>query len=212
MIYVIDTEFQELPETRQVLPISIGIVAEDGRTFYAEFSDFDHSLANDWVKENVLSKLRGVGGPLVGDTEEIRDALIEFFRYDKKPIFWGYFADYDWVVFCQTFGTMITMPARFPQMCYDIRQYQNELAKTVNCLNSDMDLSELPEHAGIKHYALDDAKWEMDRLLYLIKRRNELLDAHAVTRPSTIAKCDHCSKTSDYSYHYCVDCYENHKN
>jgi hypothetical protein len=52
--------------------ISIGIVAEDGREFYAESSEVDWSMASSWVLEFV--------GP--------------------KPEFWGYYADYDWVAFC----------------------------------------------------------------------------------------------------------------
>lgn len=37
--------------------VSIGIVAEDGREYYAISNEFNPNLADDWVKENVLSKL-----------------------------------------------------------------------------------------------------------------------------------------------------------
>jgi hypothetical protein len=56
MRYWFDTEFIEDGKTIDL--ISIGIVAEDGRERYWESSEADHSKANDWVRENVLSLFR----------------------------------------------------------------------------------------------------------------------------------------------------------
>ena len=39
-------------------PISCGLVCEDGRTFYAEFTDFDKFQIDSYVRQNVLSKRR----------------------------------------------------------------------------------------------------------------------------------------------------------
>lgn len=55
MRYFIDTEFIEDGKTIDL--ISVGIVAQDGREFYCLNLDCDHSLANDWVKANVLAYL-----------------------------------------------------------------------------------------------------------------------------------------------------------
>lgn len=41
---------------------------------------------------------------------------------DDKPEFYGYFADYDWVVFCWLFGKMIDLPKSFPYYCKDLKQ------------------------------------------------------------------------------------------
>jgi len=64
MKYFIDTEFiegfytQDNGKQRHFIDlISIGIVAEDGRCFYAISNEFNSDDANEWVKENVLSKL-----------------------------------------------------------------------------------------------------------------------------------------------------------
>lgn len=38
--------------------ISIGIVSEDGRTFYAEFNDYDESQVTDQIKEHIIKKLQ----------------------------------------------------------------------------------------------------------------------------------------------------------
>lgn len=51
-----DCEFTGL--RKNTTPISIGIVSEDGKKFYAEFTDYDESQCNDWIKENVIKKLK----------------------------------------------------------------------------------------------------------------------------------------------------------
>lgn len=53
--YFIDSEFIDDGETIDL--ISIGIVASDGRSYYAQSVEFDHRKASDWVKENVLIHL-----------------------------------------------------------------------------------------------------------------------------------------------------------
>lgn len=55
MRYYLDTEFIEDGKTIDL--ISIGIVCEDGREYYALNKDCDLTKANDWVKENVISQL-----------------------------------------------------------------------------------------------------------------------------------------------------------
>ena len=50
-----DTEFTGLVPGTTL--ISIGMVSEDGRQFYAEFTDYNKRLCDDWIKENVISKL-----------------------------------------------------------------------------------------------------------------------------------------------------------
>ena len=57
MKFWFDTEFIEDGKTIDL--ISIGIVAEDGRTFYAEPLECEYDRASDWVKANVLPQLRG---------------------------------------------------------------------------------------------------------------------------------------------------------
>jgi len=45
---------------------------------------------------------------------------------DDKPIFYGYYSDCDWVVFCQLFGKMIDLPKGFPMYCIDLKQTLDE--------------------------------------------------------------------------------------
>ena len=52
----LDTEFTGLHSNTTL--ISIGLISEDGRTFYAELNDYDTSQVNDWVRDNVISNLK----------------------------------------------------------------------------------------------------------------------------------------------------------
>ena len=64
-----DTEFIENGKTIELL--SIGLVKDDNSEYYAESAEVDKSLANDWVKENVLVHLTGEVKPRVQIAREI---------------------------------------------------------------------------------------------------------------------------------------------
>lgn len=51
-----DTEFTGLHKNTSL--ISIGLISECGKTFYAEFTDFDINQVDSWLKENVTSNLK----------------------------------------------------------------------------------------------------------------------------------------------------------
>ena len=50
-----DTEFTGLHQNTTL--ISIGLISECGKTFYAEFTDYDKSQIDDWLQENVINNL-----------------------------------------------------------------------------------------------------------------------------------------------------------
>ena len=170
MKYFLDTEFIEAPNTIDL--ISIGIKCKDGRTFYAESTCFDERKANQWVKENVISNLLWYGNPnseyastlntdtsqekteVFGTLDVIRDKVIDFVG-DDTPEFWGYYADYDWVVFCWLFGKMIDLPKKFPMYCRDLKQLADDIGK--------------PKFTAPKgeHNALVDAIWNESFYNYL---------------------------------------------
>ena len=150
MKYWLDTEFIERPCSIDL--ISIGIVAEDGREFYAESSEVDWSKANEWTLKAVRPQLDGNGMT----RERISYAVRAFTEHDEHPVFWGYFPAYDWVVFCWLFGSMTEMPFHFPQLCMDIKQWAIELGDP-----------ELPHQAGGRHNALADARWTKEAWTFL---------------------------------------------
>jgi hypothetical protein len=74
-----------------------------------------------------------------------------------KPEFWGYYADYDWVVFCQLFGTMMDLPVGFPMYCHDIKQLCDGLGNP-----------QLPTQGKNEHNALADAHWNKHAYEFLV--------------------------------------------
>ena len=143
-----DTEFAETGgwKTPTIDLISIALVSEDGREFYAESNEFNIHHCDEWVRKNVVDKL----GPEKDriSRAEITNRLKEYLG--ENPIIYGYYADYDWICFCWLFGKMIDLPKGYPMFCRDLQQTWVDLGKPegVKPLN--------PDNA---HHALVDAKW-----------------------------------------------------
>jgi len=171
--FYLDTEFVEQPDTIKL--ISIGIVDEDGKEFYAEMLNIDNMLKNlygdasmvdPWIKENVIDKLwqndydhskmlqyniAGGQGGYFHYKRELALAILDFVG-DVEPEFWAYFADYDWVVFCWLFGRMIDLPRGFPMYCNDIKQLMH---------SNNIERSFLPKQPEDEHNSLADARWNL---------------------------------------------------
>jgi hypothetical protein len=143
MKFFLDTEFIESGRFKPLELLSIGIVSEDGRELYVEHRDADTTDANQWVRDNVLPHLQG---PRLS-MGSIQERILAFVG-DGKPEFWGYYADYDWVVFCGIFGRMVDLPKGWPMYCRDIKQLCDALGNP-----------KLPEQASSEHHALNDARW-----------------------------------------------------
>lgn len=141
MRFWFDTEFIEDGHTIDL--ISIGVVAEDGRTYYAE-TDADLSRASDWVKANVIPHLQG--GFLLKHRWTIADELIQFMG--TKPEIWAYYCDYDWVSMCQLYGRMLDLPPGWPKYCLDVKQLAVMKGNP-----------KLPPKGVVDHHALADAQW-----------------------------------------------------
>lgn len=157
MKYFFDTEFIE--DGRTIDLLSIGIVCEDGRAYYATSCEADKSKASPWVKENVLPHLNTVSGrgtySLNVDRQTIRNEVLLFIA-NEKPEFWAYYADYDWVALCQLFGTMMDLPKGWPMYCRDIKQLCDDLGNPT-----------LPKQGKGEHNALADAEWAMTAYYHL---------------------------------------------
>ena len=144
----IDTEFLEAGPQQPIRLVSIGIAAEDGRTFYRELDDVDLSQANDWVKANVVPYLTGNRSPRQSVAEDL-----SAFLGTEPPEFWAFCGAYDWVVFCQIFGRMSELPKGMPHFYNEMRQEAQRLSV------SD---AQFPPIRGAAHNALNDAVWTKD--------------------------------------------------
>lgn len=184
MKYWLDEEFIEDGKTIDL--VSVGLVAEDGRKYYAQSSEFDAAKANEWVQHNVLTQLRRCFGPphirtLDSDATidqqlaihsqgkcgapdcpwrtrwQLKEDVLVFVNADaNKPQFWGYYADYDWVALCQLFGTMMDLPEGWPMYCRDLKQWCDMLGNP-----------KLPPQEVGEHNALADALWNREAWAFL---------------------------------------------
>ena len=99
-------------------------------------------------------------------------------KTQKLPEFYGYYADYDWVVFCWLYGRMIDLPKGFPMYCRDIKQWFDLLAETNSRQYPPHNMSHdeilgyfkskpnYPKQEN-EHNALDDAKWNYELYKFL---------------------------------------------
>jgi hypothetical protein len=229
MIYCLDTEFLEgtqrtfFGKSKPTIDlISIGLVSEDGREFYAISKDFNlkeawnrYDLKPDidnggmkkvyWIRENVLENLfnnekynhykkvdtfegfKNLVNHFGKTNKQIAEEVKMFVGFPNyfplnahmraveytKPEFYGYYCDYDWVVFCWLFGKMIDLPKGFPMYCRDLKQTFDEKQK-IHGRDRDgreIDLKKTvryPKQAN-EHNALDDARFNFELYKFLEK-------------------------------------------
>lgn len=176
MRYDYDTEFHERGGKFAIEAISIGIVAEDGREYYAVYDDFDTRAVakNEWLMKNVMSSIGHqafvvsdfLGMPMTRDIYvddpackprwQIAEDIMNFTRGDDDIQWWNWYGAYDHVVLYQTFGTMMDRPGNYPMWSNDIKSLHKEAG-----------YPEMPRQPKGKHNALDDARFNTVRYNYL---------------------------------------------
>jgi len=110
-----DTEFTGLHQGTTLM--SIGLVDENGRTFYAELNDYDEQQVDDWIKDNVIANFTGKN---TLSMSELKDSLTEWFEeYDQVEI-WSDCLAYDWVLFVNIFGTAFDLPKSIYYIPFDL--------------------------------------------------------------------------------------------
>ena len=154
--YFYDCEFIE--DGRVIDLVSIGVVDEYGREFYAVSTEFDPAPAVPWVRRNVLDKLPSPGDPAWRGRERIREDLREFLL---EPVrkgqaaqieLWAWFAAYDHVVLAQLWGAMPQLPREIPRFTKELRQLWDDRGRP-----------ELPAAPRGRHDALVDARHNLAR-------------------------------------------------
>lgn len=122
MRYFYDTEFLE--DGRTIELVSIGIVAEDGREYYAVSTDFDSSKANAWVRANVLDKLPNPSSSVWKSNNTIKQDVFRFLTStNSEPELWAWVGAYDHVLLAQLWGDMAGLPREIPRYTRELKQY-----------------------------------------------------------------------------------------
>lgn len=152
MRYFYDTEFIE--DGRTIDLISIGVVAENGREYYAVSTEFDPQRAGSWVRTHVLPKLPPPASQLWRTRARIRSDLEAFFGVDDdEPIeLWAWVGAYDHVALCQLWGAMTDLPAAMPKFTRELRQLWEERG-----------CPRMPRRPADVHDALVDARDQLRR-------------------------------------------------
>jgi hypothetical protein len=175
-----DTEFIDDGKTIEL--ISIGMVDEDGKTYYAVVEDvpmMTRAIQHPWLSENVVCHLpvkRYAPGEWRPDSgrgwwwdfghkdyeavkgrETIADEVRAFLLEPGLPFanveLWAWFGAYDHVALAQLFGSMISLPPGIPMFTHELVQRWEECGRP-----------ERPaQHSA--HNALTDAYW--DRALWM---------------------------------------------
>jgi hypothetical protein len=171
-----DTEFIEDGSTIDL--ISLGLVADDGREYYAVNSEapWDRIKEHDWLVRNVLPSLPITGRnsldgylknpsnhfprpPIsmvavdltessVKPRQVIANEVRDFILAAPDPQLWAWYGAYDHVVLCQLWGRMIDLPKGIPMWTNDVKQ---EAVRHGN--------PRLPSMPGAsEHNALSDAR------------------------------------------------------
>lgn len=171
-----DWEFLERGSELGIMPISVGMVREDGERLY--LINGEMALANvirhPWLSMNVVPYLPLLvhghhGSDYTGAVvewdpahqdyqfrvglDEMRFRIREFLDVPELEL-WTYYGAFDHVVLTQLFGTMADYPPGLPMYSRDVMQEWDRLGSKVL----------MPQQAVLPHHALHDAQWIMDAL------------------------------------------------
>jgi hypothetical protein len=179
-------DFEFLEDGRTIEFISVGIVADDGREYYAvsdeltypRWRPFKGRLArkirkHDWLMTNVVPSLPKPHGdwnlhmpkswlfdymsPVVKPAARIAEQVATFLlEGESEPELWAYYGAYDHVRLNQLWGPMIDHPEGVPMWTNDLMQEWLRLGKP-----------EMPKQPAGLHNALEDARHNKVRFEFL---------------------------------------------
>lgn len=178
MNYFFDTEF--LDDGNVIDLISIGIVCDDGREYYAVSSDFDEAKATPWLREHVLNHIPRdfKRKPRLEIAIDLTSWIQGRPKLDppgyQPPKMYGWYCAYDWVALCQLFGPMVERPCHFPKLAHDLKTL-SELAG----------VGKVSKAGFTRHNALEDARWnqEVFRVISQSMLRDQYNDLEPLVRP-----------------------------
>lgn len=181
-----DMEFTGLKKDTTI--ISLGIVDQNGRSIYLEYTDYNKSDVDDWIKENVIKNTiflkddikeiephvteNGTDAVVIGNTEYNRQVLKYWLSlYDNEDIqFVSDVCHYDMVLLIDTlYGHGLNIPSNVSIDCHNINQdiaaYKKiSLKEAADVVRESLVTKEIEGMKVQKHNALFDAL--VIRLIY----------------------------------------------
>lgn len=181
--YFFDTEFTGLRKDTTL--ISIGIVSDTGDRFYAELTDYDEGMCDEWIEKNVLDHLVLSGNAeleeslaadnktttVIGSKADVCCELMEWlemdanFDSDYAAVFVSDVSHYDMVLLIDLLaGNAMKLPEFITPACHDINQDIATMLDISEKAAFDISREQLLTNRGIdlpkgqKHNALYDAE------------------------------------------------------
>lgn len=163
----IDYDLEFLEDGRTIELISIGMVCDDGRTYYAVNRDMPvrRIRKHPWLMANVVPSLpRGHGDrrltvperwlydyvdPVVKRQARIAAEVAAFIQATPDVELWANYGAYDHVRLAQLWGRMIDLPPGVPMFTNDVQQEARRLG---------IGWDQLPKQESGEHNALADAR------------------------------------------------------
>ncbi|MEU2889387.1 3'-5' exoribonuclease domain-containing protein [Streptomyces albidoflavus] len=189
---VIDYDLEFLENGRTIDLISIGMVADDGREYYAVSSDapWERINGNPWLMRNVWPHLplRGHKSGLVtvGSATEVQltnPGVVDTSNTQVRPRWvianevrdfiqaagpdvelWANYGAYDHVALAQLWGPMIALPEGVPMFTHDIQQ---------EARRQGLSWDDLPQQETGEHNALADARHNRTVRRWLAERNQK---------------------------------------
>lgn len=126
----LDTEFTGLHQHTTL--ISIGLIDEQGKMFYAELNNYNINQVDEWIEENVIKHLtynhtlmalnisKHNDVSMKGTSDAVASELRRWLsQYDSVEI-WSDCLAYDWVLFNELFGHAFNIPSNVYYIPFDI--------------------------------------------------------------------------------------------
>jgi len=128
-----DTEFTGLYKDSQL--ISIGLISEDGDTFYAELTDYDKNKVSNWIYNNVILNLKfqnlteknllinksKKNYEILCDKKTLKEHLTMWLQsFGEELEIWSDCLAYDWVLFCDIYEEAFKIPKCVYYIPFDI--------------------------------------------------------------------------------------------
>ena len=170
-----DTEFTGLHKNTEL--ISIGLIAENGYTFYGEITNYDKSQVDDWIQKNVINNLKHNGHHIIEETKESYEISMNFEEVSLTLNKWlKQFDTVEWVSdvchydmvllidLLTNHGSALDLPyGKINSACHDINQDIAEAYHISEILAFDKSREEILKESkieitGEKHNSLYDAK------------------------------------------------------
>ncbi len=171
----LDTEFTDLNQSSKL--ISLALVSDCGKSFYAVFDDFNKAELSDFVKENVTPYLNFsedncslINYRIKGNSRQIQLALINWLSQFENIQIWADVPHYDWVLFCELFGGALQIPKQIHYICMDLATLILSKGMDINKPRIELLTREEIPNNYIIHNALSDAEVGMQILNKLLNQ------------------------------------------